>query len=683
MTTVIFKATDLCNSNCIYCHAIHTDHQNIKVMPYEILEKSFIRANEFLTEKPEERLNIVWHGGEPLTLGPDYFYKALEFKEKHCKDTSKRISFEIQSNLTLFSPEYLDVLKKLEIQSIGTSYEIIPAVRGWGGKEGSDKYNKQFLRAVSLLEHEGFSWGIIYVVTRLALKNPSEIFRALTNLVPSASVMFNPVTYYKSRPEQFAITPEEFVDFLGAIFPEWWHDRNRLSGIDPFNALVDNIITGNTNNLICVDSGKCADTHISISPDGMVWQCGRSSDWGLMDYGSIMEHSLSDIMNHPQKDLLRKRSSILKDGECKDCRFWDICHGGCPLDSLGETGSVMHKSPWCWTKKGFIENHFEPITGIKFDPSHKPATEAEATCRESISAAPYIDLSSSVLLKDAQKKNDLAWIGPVNSIEDVLMVSGILKQIHDNDSSKKFNIITRTSYKELLQGHPAVAEISQPPLGTEPVNIDHIHNKEVCLSNKSAYQMLADIIGLKTPAEESLFVSWKFEDDLLLKNAIPWKKYNILICPFSESPRMELNIPKWEALTNKLLEDNSGVMQIINRRRGHIRGAYSIMGLANLKELISFVRNFDMIITSHSIFMHIAKLHNIPAIVLWGPIDHDFYGYKDQHHLQNTRICKNINGCIGNERADQHFSACPLKNNHCMNLFDVDAIYELAHKIAF
>lgn len=365
MKTIIFKATDLCNSNCIYCHAVRKGDPSIKTMPPDILEQFFVRANAFLTEQPGETLKIIWHGGEPLMLGPDYFRTALEFKKRHCRNTASRISFDMQSNLTLFSREYVDVLREMDIKSFGTSFELLPGVRGRGGKEGSDRYNRQFIEALSLLEQEGFSWGIIYVVTKPALKEPLPLFRALTNFVPSASVMFNPVTFCRDKPDNIAVTPEEFTDFLGGIFPEWWSRRNRYPGVDPFKSLVENIIEG-SDALICVDSGKCADTHLCVSPDGTVWQCGRSSDWGLMRYGSIADVSLSDIMRHPEKEMLRKRTALLREGECGACRFWDICHGGCPLDALAETGSVMHKSPWCWTKKGFIEQYFEPVTGLRY-----------------------------------------------------------------------------------------------------------------------------------------------------------------------------------------------------------------------------------------------------------------------------------------------------------------------------
>ncbi|HIJ68919.1 MAG TPA: radical SAM protein, partial [Deltaproteobacteria bacterium] len=69
MATVIFKATEACNARCIYCDVVHKKPRNPVTMPLETLELFFSRINEFLTEKPQEKLDLVWHGGEPLLLG--------------------------------------------------------------------------------------------------------------------------------------------------------------------------------------------------------------------------------------------------------------------------------------------------------------------------------------------------------------------------------------------------------------------------------------------------------------------------------------------------------------------------------------------------------------------------------------------------------------------------------------
>ena len=76
MATVIFKPTEACNSRCIYCEVVKKT-RGPKRMTFKTLELFFRRVNEFLLERPQEEMEIIWHGGEPLILGPGYFERAL------------------------------------------------------------------------------------------------------------------------------------------------------------------------------------------------------------------------------------------------------------------------------------------------------------------------------------------------------------------------------------------------------------------------------------------------------------------------------------------------------------------------------------------------------------------------------------------------------------------------------
>ena len=75
-----------------------------KTMSLEVLELLFMRIDEFLRGRRREKVEIIWHGGEPLLLGDGYFSKACEFQEKHCAETRDRIRHTIQTNMTLFTP---------------------------------------------------------------------------------------------------------------------------------------------------------------------------------------------------------------------------------------------------------------------------------------------------------------------------------------------------------------------------------------------------------------------------------------------------------------------------------------------------------------------------------------------------------------------------------------------------
>jgi sulfatase maturation enzyme AslB (radical SAM superfamily) len=294
MATIIFKVTEDCNSNCLYCDVVHKKHRGPTTMPLELLELLFIRIDEFLLQTPDGKLDLVWHGGEPLLLGPAYYEQALAFQQKHYANTSTCIHHSIQTNLSLFTHKFARVFRMLGITSVGTSYDPIVGVRGPGRIPHTDIYNKRFMRSLEVIEEEGFSWGVIYVVTKLTLAQPLDIFYFMTNLKPDGGVDFHPVLVYGPEPRHLAITPDEFADFLGTIFQIWWNHQDRFRSVNPFQSLLRNTQEG-VCSLSCADSGACADKYWNVGPDGSVSHCGRSADWNLLNYGSIQTKTLEEI----------------------------------------------------------------------------------------------------------------------------------------------------------------------------------------------------------------------------------------------------------------------------------------------------------------------------------------------------------------------------------------------------
>ncbi len=329
-----------------------------------------------LTDMSDGRIEVNYFaGGEPLMLGADYYRSVMAIQEKHCADTSLRIEHAMQSNLTLFTEDFVEIFRKMGIGQIGTSFDPEPHMRGGGADIDSELYNRKFFRGFNLAGRHGFMAGIIYVVTKKSITRAMDVFYYLTNLKLKGEFNMNPVLIYDEERQHIALSPEEYVEFLGEIFPVWWEHRDRYPDLEPFRSLVNTIINGQVS-LGCVDSGNCAFNHINVGPDGETSQCGRSADWNILPYGNIHDHSIADILADEQRSLLMNRNDVLINGECSDCRFWSICHGGCPLDAWSKHKDFMHKTEWCYARKGFIEKYFETITGVRFTPG--PCNEVKS-----------------------------------------------------------------------------------------------------------------------------------------------------------------------------------------------------------------------------------------------------------------------------------------------------------------
>jgi ADP-heptose:LPS heptosyltransferase len=282
-------------------------------------------------------------------------------------------------------------------------------------------------------------------------------------------------------------------------------------------------------------------------------------------------------------------------------------------------------------------------------------------------------------------KNSLPWINPIGGYGDMLMLSGVLKLVIEKDPSRRFNLIRRTNYLDILGRHPAIASVGFPPKNAKVIGVDYWYMEELGPGNHRAFQVLARSFGLETPVEERLYLHDEFVEDPLLHNFLPWKKVNILIASASDSPRKTVYPTIWHHLVDYLLSDGAFVMQAGRFNEQHIRNAYSVRGLTTPRQLVALIRKCDLVITVDNFIMHAAHLAGIPAVVIWGPTQHEVYGYPEQVHLQMPPMCGLRNGesCIVSEKnrgGGLYNTPCPLGERHCMDQIKPEAIYEASRK---
>ena len=62
------------------------------------------------------------------------------------------------------------------ITTIGTSFEPIHNLRGFGKERDSIAYNRLFFKGTNLLKENNMKWGVIYVINRKSLEKPLDLF---------------------------------------------------------------------------------------------------------------------------------------------------------------------------------------------------------------------------------------------------------------------------------------------------------------------------------------------------------------------------------------------------------------------------------------------------------------------------------------------------------------------------
>jgi uncharacterized protein len=105
--TVIVKVTSGCNLECSYCY-YHPSRGN--KAPFVVMSKDLLNhlIEQVLVTIPGN-IGFIWHGGEPLLAGRDFFEAILTQQERFRKE-DRIVTNSIQTNATLLNDEWVDFL---------------------------------------------------------------------------------------------------------------------------------------------------------------------------------------------------------------------------------------------------------------------------------------------------------------------------------------------------------------------------------------------------------------------------------------------------------------------------------------------------------------------------------------------------------------------------------------------
>lgn len=358
MPALVLKATGRCNSRCRYCDERQRGRGG--EISLELVDLILSRVDAYLRGRPDQRVELLWHGGEPLLLGVPFFRGVLELQRQRCLQVIGRIGHGIQTNLTALEEPFLPILRALGITEVGTSYDPLPGMRGTGGESGSVRYNRRFMRGIELLERGGLGWGLIYVVTRPALPRARESFFFLTNLNLPGRISITPVALTSGAEPELSISPQQFADYLGSIFPIWWRHRARYPAVQPF-ALLAQQVAGTAK------AAAPADDHLVVDAEGSVGPAAEGPS-----LGNLADASLERLLDRNHALRSEARARLRRDPECADCRLWELCLGGGAQDAFGAVtapdAATGARTPWCRARRAFVEQHLEPVIGASLEP---------------------------------------------------------------------------------------------------------------------------------------------------------------------------------------------------------------------------------------------------------------------------------------------------------------------------
>lgn len=350
--TMVKPMGSACNLNCTYCYyldkapTIYHDHQPL--MPIEVLEeyiKQYIEANEV----PE--VTFVWHGGEPLMAGIDYYRKAVELQRKYAG--GKAILNSLQTNGILINADwcrFFHANRFLIGLSIDGPRDIHDAYRV--NKAGRPSFDRA-MAAVSLMRQYGVEYNTLSVVTNLSEGRGAEVYNFLKS-IGSSFMQFLPVLEHimpqsvNGRPviarpgtedsvmAPWSVTALGYGRFMTDIFDEWVvRDVGEyfVQAFDMTLAQWAGVKPG-----LCIYSETCGDALV-VEHNGDVFSCDHFV-YPEFRLGNIMTDNLVDLYTSPEQFSfgVNKRNTLPR--YCMRCKYYFACRGECPKHRFltAETG---------------------------------------------------------------------------------------------------------------------------------------------------------------------------------------------------------------------------------------------------------------------------------------------------------------------------------------------------------
>lgn len=358
--TIIAKPTLLCNCACRYC-----------ITPKNIPKNKITREDiELLCQKIScstiyDYFTFIWHGGEPLLMGVDFYKDIFSIQEKTIGRDRFRNTF--QTNCTLINDEWMDFFIENRLM-VSASLD--------GDRESHDvnriKNNQgtfdDVFRIIKQLQSARLLTGVVTVLSKSNISKVEKFleFFASNNISPRLNPIL-PSERVLSNESDLSISAMEYADCLIKCYDNWvsgkYNDSNgKPLRIAPLTDIIHNFYRPERPRP-CVFSTSCSDNFLSINPVGDLFNCGRFCD--IAEYKIANIHDDFDNIDSIL-ELKRKTTQwnlpVPADDECLNCEWLSVCNRGCPNSSFIFSGNIMSKDPFCeGYKKVFahIYNHLK------------------------------------------------------------------------------------------------------------------------------------------------------------------------------------------------------------------------------------------------------------------------------------------------------------------------------------
>ena len=328
---IVIKITERCNINCTYCYMFNRGNEDYLARPANIADKTIDEIARFLAEGVADlgasRVNVVFHGGEPLMLKKNRFERLCQTIRSAVEPVAK-LRLSMQTNAMLIDDEWIGILAEHQVD-VGISLDGPGHIhdRARVDKRGVGTYARTLkgIQALQRAYNDGriAKPGVICVIDPTT--SAAEIYRHLVSELQFTNLSFNlPMETVDSIP---ANAGSDYARYLRELFDAWVADDNPRIYIRLLDQML-RFFAGDMSIHATLPNYIRDHVMVVISSDG---ELSEHDDFKVINFaqrgGNVRDTKLIEFANSPLRGFLDHLVHAAPD-DCSGCDWWRYCRAG-------------------------------------------------------------------------------------------------------------------------------------------------------------------------------------------------------------------------------------------------------------------------------------------------------------------------------------------------------------------
>ena len=348
--TVLVKVASRCNINCRYCYIYNMGDTRWATMPKRISHATITalaKALGDLSRAQQRRFAVVFHGGEPLLLGPKKLGVLLAALRRALPSD---YPFSLQTNGMLITQEILDLCSEYRT-SLGVSIDGPPDVNDRHRIDHAGKgTHKEVLEGIKKLQNHRDSdflyKGLLAVIDPKS--DPCEVYNFFKRLnAPSLDLLYRDGNHSRLPYGKVSFQSTENGKWLAKFLDIYLADKKPLE-VRLLDDMIKLIVGGRGTK---EGIGARVFGIIVIDTDGSVTKNDtlKSAFSGADRFAkqwSVRTHNLTEVANSDEFSIyytLQRPTAP----DCLSCPELGICGGGMLVNRWRDDSGYHNPSVYC------------------------------------------------------------------------------------------------------------------------------------------------------------------------------------------------------------------------------------------------------------------------------------------------------------------------------------------------